>query len=177
MLRSVTTTTFELRQSAFSARIVSACMLKTFNRMSKEIRIYIAIKQVEIDSRQSQKLKHMMLSVSYKWGLFKITRTVRTRPVSYTFFILLSQINFFYDNPKLNLGLNPAEMGLSHLSVPTSSPPGRELNQGCGSGSRCFGLIRFFLAVISRSNLYTRLRTYQKLSNVVKTVPIFSYIL
>jgi len=35
LLRSVTTTTFELRQSAFSARIVSACMLKTFNRMSK----------------------------------------------------------------------------------------------------------------------------------------------
>ena len=57
----------------------------------------------------------------------------------YTVFALLSQINFFYDNLELNLGLNPAEMGLSHLSVPTSSPPGTASNQGCGSGSICSG--------------------------------------
>ena len=70
LLRSVTTTTFELRESAFSARIVSACMLKTFNRMSKEIGIYIAIKKVEIDSHQFRSVRHIILIFAVQFGTF-----------------------------------------------------------------------------------------------------------
>ena len=157
LLRSVTTTTFELRESAFSARIVSACMLKTFNRMSKGNQdLYSNKESRDRFSSIPKCTAHHFNFCRTIWDFLIITRIERGRCnvrstamypgrsksfrfFKYTVFALLSQINFFYDNLELNLGLNPAEMGLSHLSVPTSSPPGTASNQGCGSGSRCSG--------------------------------------